>query len=58
MEEIRVQTGFIVKNAIQDYRTNAALRSKVQTHRLDSTLDSTERPEHKLSANITAVQWG
>jgi hypothetical protein len=58
VEEIRVQTGFIVKNVIQDYRTITALRSKAQTHRLDSALDSTERPEHKVSANITAVQWG
>jgi len=58
VEKIGVQTGFIVKVVIQDYRTIPALRCKAKAQRLDSVLDSTERPEHKVSANITAVQWG
>jgi hypothetical protein len=58
VEKRRAQTGFIVKVVIQDYRTITALRSKTKTQRFDSALDNTERPEHKLSANITAVQWG
>jgi len=57
VEKRRAQTGFIVKVVIQDYRTITALRSKTKTQRFDSALDSTERPEHKLSANITVVQW-
>ncbi len=53
-----MQTGFIVKTVIQDYRTITALRCKAKAQRLDSALDSIEKPEYKLSANITAVQWG